>query len=36
VFKAITENNLYVLREAQKAFNTATQKRDLQPYLAAD
>jgi hypothetical protein len=38
VFKAITENNLYVLREAQGAFNTATQERDSPPtpHLAAD
>jgi hypothetical protein len=38
VFKATTENNLYVLREAQGAFNTATQERDSlsTPYLAAD
>jgi hypothetical protein len=36
VFKATTENNLYVLREAQGAFNTATQERDSQPHPAAD
>jgi hypothetical protein len=38
VFKATTENNLYVLREAQGAFNTATQERDSPPtpYPAAD
>jgi hypothetical protein len=35
VFKATTENNLYVLREAQGAFNTATQERDSQPHPAA-
>jgi hypothetical protein len=36
MFKVITENNLYVLREAQRAFNTTTQERDSQPYPAAD
>jgi hypothetical protein len=36
VFKATTENNLYILQEAQEAFNTATQEHDSQPYLAAD
>jgi hypothetical protein len=30
VFKATTENNLYVLQEAQGAFNTA-ERRDSQP-----
>jgi hypothetical protein len=29
VFKATTENNLYVLREAKEAFNTAAKRRDL-------
>jgi hypothetical protein len=36
VFKATTENNLYVLQEAQGTFNIATQKRDSQPHPAAD